>query len=177
MPYKDQVHKCTGREMTPFYVIGDAEFVIGQLLATSKGLQSINITRNDIKVKKVDEIHLDPGGMLMLEPIKDFEALGVKFSLRPHKSLDLLTLLGRAVERVEGYRRIPQGPSSCSYFVYMREDMIKSLDLHLSAMEFEDGTKEARDKSNAARDKAFEEGHLARPHGNGYVVVKQDEPE
>ena len=167
---------CRGGQLTPFFVVGDADYVIAQMLETSESLKEIGMTADQIKIEPRDDVHLDPGGMLMMEEIKEFKVDGVTFSIRPHKLPGIRILLERAKERVKGYLRMPQGPNSAPYFIFIPIEMKEKLDCQLVSLEFVPGTKESRDKADAAREKLFLEGLLARPaEGGGHYVVRKAE--
>jgi hypothetical protein len=168
-----------GLTLTPFYVIGDVEFVIAHLLETSESLKADNFDREDFVLTPRERVHLDPGGMEMMEENRHFSVNGAEFSVKPHKVCYYHRFLNNPRERVPGYARIGQGPGSAPYFVYLPMGLVEPLSCTLLGIGAEDKVMEANKKARDGLDRAFQEGHVARPDGQGGYVVhpKPEEPD
>jgi hypothetical protein len=163
--------------LVPFHVVGDVNFVIDELL---KGESMEGFLKEDFLIEESKDVYLDPGGMLYMEEKTEFTLLDVPFSIRLHKLLWEMQEIREAKERVPGYFRVPQGPGSMPWFIYLTQEMRDLLLAQLMSYEFAPGVKEARDKAQERVDQAFLDGHLARPaEGGGFHVVEGviEEPE
>jgi hypothetical protein len=167
-----------GLRLTPFYVIGDVEVVIAHLLETSEGLKEDGFVRADFVLEDAESVHLDPGGMEMMEENRFFEVNGVKFRVKPHKVCYFHGFLSNPEkrERVPGYARIGQGPGSFPYHIYIPMDMVEPLSCTLLGIGAEDEVMEANKKARDGLDRAFQQGHLARPDGKGGFIMNPKEP-
>lgn len=166
-----------GLQLTPFYVVGDPEVVIAHLLETSESLKADCFVREDFVLTPRERVHLDPGGMEMMEENRHFSVNGAEFSIKPHKVCYYHRILSNPQERVPGYARIGQGPGSAPYHVYLPMDLLEPLSCTLLGIGAEDEVMEANKKAQDGLDRAFQEGHVARPDGKGGYIVRSKEPE
>lgn len=170
--------KANSGYIKPFIVLGDENSINEVIDLLVEAGSVAPLARKDFKLFEVDEIHLDPGGMLMMgEEAIDFTIDNFKFSVYPHKVEWVTKDVTEAQESLTGWVRVGLGPGSMRSLFYFKKDIQEKLLCHLMGLEFMDGVKESRDHASALGDEAFHRGLLARPTEGGFKVCREGDSE